>query len=206
MELLHDLAQWILSFADSPWALVILAISSFTESIFNPIPPDALLIAISLLKTQHSIWFATLVILTSVSGALVGHFIGKKFGRPILQMTFKGNRLISDNMITKADQLFDRYGVWAVLIAAFSPIPYKLIAIGAGVLNFDRKVFFIASLIGRTCRFMLIGIFIFFFGEQINQFINDYLGLITWIATGCLLTLIVCLIAYRVFIFKRTRK
>tara|TARA_Y100000590_G_scaffold460709_1_gene620670 strand:- start:60976 stop:61596 length:621 start_codon:yes stop_codon:yes gene_type:complete len=206
LELLHDLAQWILSFADSPWALVILAISSFTESIFNPIPPDALLIAISLLKTQHSIWFATLVILTSVCGALVGHFIGKRYGRPILHVTFKGKRVIPDNMIEKADQLFDRYGVWAVLIAAFSPVPYKLIAIGAGVLNFDRKPFLVASLIGRSFRFMLIGIFIFFYGERINQYINDYLGLITWIVVSSLLALTICLIAYRVFIFKRTSK
>ena len=109
-------------------------------------------------------------------------------------------------MIEKADQLFDRYGVWAVLIAAFSPVPYKLIAIGAGVLNFDRKPFLVASLIGRSFRFMLIGIFIFFYGERINQFINDYLGLITWIVVSSLLALTICLIAYRVFIFKRTSK
>ena len=206
MELQHDLAQWILSFSNSPWALLILSISSFTESIFNPIPPDALLIAISLLKTQHAIWFGVLVTITSVSGALVGHFIGRKFGRPILYVTFKDNRLVSDNLIAKADQLFNKYGAWAVLIAAFTPIPYKLIAIGSGVLNFDRKVFLISSLIGRSCRFMLIGVLIFFYGEKINRFINDYLELLSWIIGGSLLILIFCLIVYRVFIFKRTRK
>ena len=206
MDLQHDLAQWILSFSESPWALLILSVSSFTESIFNPIPPDTLLIAIGLLKTQYSIWFAALVTITSVSGALVGHFIGRKFGRPILYVTFRGNRLISNNVIAKADQLFDKYGVWAVLIAAFTPIPYKLIAIGSGVLNFDRKLFLISSLIGRSCRFMSIGVLIFFYGEKINKFINNYLELLSWLVGGSLLLLIICLIVYQVFIFKRTRK
>ena len=96
--------------------------------------------------------------------------------------------------------------MWAVLISAFTPIPYKLIAIGSGVLNFDRKVFLIASLIGRSCRFMLIGVLIFFYGEKINKFINDYLEILTWIVGGSLLILIVCLIVYRVFIFKQKTK
>ena len=203
MDLLHNLAQWILSFSDSPWALLILSFSSFTESIFNPIPPDALLIAMSLLKTQYSIWFAILVTVSSICGALVGHFVGKKFGRPILYVTFKGNRLISDNLIAKADQLFNKYGVWAVLISAFTPIPYKLIAIGSGVLDFDRRSFLIASLIGRSCRFMLIGLLIFFYGEKINKFINDYLETLIWTIAGSLLILVIGLIIYRVFVVKK---
>jgi len=203
LDLIHNLAEWILSFSDSPWALLILSLSSFTESIFNPIPPDALLIAISLLKTEYSIWFAMLVTVSSVSGALIGHFIGRKFGRPILYVTFKGNRLISDNLIAKADQLFNKYGVWAVLISAFTPIPYKLIAIGSGVLDFDRRSFLIASLIGRSCRFMLIGLLIFFYGERINRFINDYLEALTWTIAGSLLILVISLIVYRLFIFKK---
>ena len=201
--MLHNLAQWILSFSDSPWALLILSFSSFTESIFNPIPPDALLIAMSLLKTQYSIWFAILVTVSSICGALVGHFVGKKFGRPILYVTFKGNRLISDNLIAKADQLFNKYGVWAVLISAFTPIPYKLIAIGSGVLDFDRRSFLIASLIGRSCRFMLIGLLIFFYGEKINKFINDYLETLIWTIAGSLLILVIGLIIYRVFVVKK---
>ncbi len=202
MGLQHDLAQWILSFSESPWALITLALSSFTESIFNPIPPDALLIAMSLIDTQNAIWFAILVAATSVLGALLGHFIGKKFGRPILYFKIRGTRLISDKVIDKADALFNKYGVWAVIIAAFTPIPYKVFAIGSGVLNFDRKAFVIASLIGRSCRFLLIGFLIFFYGERINEFVENYLGILTWIIGAGLIILIIGLICYRVFMTK----
>ena len=88
-------------------------------------------------------------------------------GRPIL------SRFTSNSRIDLAESLFDRYGGWAVLAAAVTPIPYKVFAILAGVLQYDRGKFFIVSLIGRGVRFLGLGVLLFLFGEQIQIFLEE---------------------------------
>ena len=171
----------MLDFAYSDLAILILAISSFTESIFFPIPPDPLLIGIAVRQPENAIWLAALVTVSSVAGAFVGHWLGKRFGRPILR------RIVSEKKIAAVEGMFNKYGAWAILIAAFTPIPYKVFTITAGMLGMDRRSFIIASLIGRGARFFLIGGLILVFGDEIEVFIEDNFELMTLAFTAALI-------------------
>lgn len=167
MDFFDGLTTWFAGFAGSEWAIVVLAVATFLESILSPIPPDPLLIPMSVLRPEMAIWYGLVATIASLSGALVGHWLGSRFGRPIL------SRFTSESKVDLAESLFDRYGAWALLAAAVTPIPYKLFAILAGVLKFDRKRFLIISLIGRGARFIGLGILFFLFGEQIQHFIEQ---------------------------------
>lgn len=197
MAWLHDLSDWLLGFAESGWAIGILALSTFTESIFNPIPPDPLLIAIAVLQPHNAIWLALLATGASVAGAFVGHWLGGRLGRPIAE------RLFPEKYIVRGEELFERYGVWAILIAAFTPVPYKVFAILAGVLGFDRKLFLIASLIGRGARFLLIGALILAFGEEIEAWMEGNLAWITGAVGGALIAAVAAYVIYRVWRSRR---
>ena len=173
LELLHDLSDWLLSFADSDWAIAVLLVSSFAESIFFPIPPDPLLLAVALVQQPIAVLLGVLVAVASVVGAVVGHALGMRLGRPILA------RMFSESRVAYVDRLFERYGVWAILIAAFTPVPYKVFAIAAGVWHMDRRKFIIASAIGRGARFGTIGLLVFLFGEEIEAFLTDNFEILT---------------------------
>ena len=163
----------MLDWAASPWAPVALFIFSFWESSFFPIPPDPLLIAMAVASPEYSLVFAAICTVASVSGAALGYLIGNRGGRPIV------NRLFKPDKVQAAERLYNRYDVWAVGAAAFTPIPYKVFTITAGMaqLNFPR--FMIASTIGRGARFFLVGTLIFFFGPTIQGWIDDYFEYLT---------------------------
>ena len=180
IDLLHDLSEWVVGFASSDWAILALAIAAFTESIFFPIPPDPLLVAVALAQQSLALWLALLVTLSSVAGAVVGHWLGGKLGRPVLM------RLFSEEVVALAERWLERYGVWATLLAAFTPIPYKVFTITAGVLHLDRRTFIVASLVGRGVRFVTIGVLVMIFGQEIERFMADNFELAT-VAVGLIL-------------------
>ena len=193
-ELLTRLTHWVVDFAESDWAILILAANSFTESIFFPIPPDLLLIGIAVLDPDRALWLAGIVTGASVAGAVVGHWLGRRFGRPLL------HRFVAESKILTVERMFQKYGAWAVLVAAFTPIPYKVFAIVAGALDLDRRRFVLASLAGRGARFFAIGVLIFAFGEDIEDFISGSSFVILTIAAAAVLLVglgIVALIARR---------
>ena len=167
IELARELSHWLIGFADSEWAVAVLAATAFTESIFFPIPPDALLIGMSLIHPNAALLFAAVTTVSSVAGAVAGRWLGKRFGRPVL------DRFVSSEKVDKVEALFNRYGVWAILIAAITPIPYKVFAITAGVLNMPQMPFIIASLIGRGARMLTVGALIFLFGDAIQGFLEE---------------------------------
>lgn len=171
--MLRSFSHWVEGFADSPWAVAVLVINSFTESIFNPIPPDPLLIGMAALNQNLALLYAALVTVSSVLGALVGHWLGLKLGRPIVL------KFISEKKVERVETMFHRYGAWAILVAAFTPIPYKVFAVTAGILELDRRPFLIMSVIGRGARFFLLGGLIFFFGSAIQDFIETRFELLT---------------------------
>jgi membrane protein YqaA with SNARE-associated domain len=181
IELLRSFSNWVESFADSPWAIVILVVNSFTESIFNPIPPDPLLIGMSVINQNLALVYAALVTISSVLGALVGHWLGLRLGRPLVL------KFISAKKVDRVEAMFQKYGSWAVLIAAFTPIPYKVFAVTAGVLEMDRRPFMVVSIIGRGARFFLLGGLIFFFGEAMRDFIETRFEILTIIFSILLL-------------------
>ena len=84
MDFFGELTTWFAGFAGSEWAIVVLAVATFLESILSPIPPDPLLIPMSVLRPEMAIWYGLVATIASLSGALVGHWLGSRFGRPIL--------------------------------------------------------------------------------------------------------------------------
>ena len=193
-DLLHDLSDWTLSLAESEWALVLLALVAFSESIFFPIPPDPLLIAIGIADPSVAIWAAALATLASVAGGIVGHYLGRRVGRPLLY------KFVSEDKVSRAEALFERYGAWAILAAAITPIPYKVFTILAGVMNLRMRPFLLASLVGRSIRIMTVGVLIYIFGESVREFIDHNFELLT---VGAMGIMIVMVLAY--FVFRRMR-
>lgn len=163
----------MLDWAGSPWAPVALVLFAFWESSFFPIPPDPLLIGMSIANPNMALVYALIATIASVAGAALGYYIGKLGGRPIV------NRLFKEDKIRTAEGLYQRYDVWAVTAAAFTPIPFKVFTITAGVADLNFPRFIIASAIGRGGRFFLVGILVFIFGEQIETAIDQYFEIFT---------------------------
>ena len=177
-------------FAESEWSLIILGIMTFFESVFSPLPPDPLLIAMALLSPNQAILFGVICTIFSVLGAVFGYGLGKWFGKPLL------SKMISESLIDKSEDFFNRYGVWAILIAAFTPIPYKVFAILSGILQLNMKKFLIASLIGRGGRFITLGVLIAIFGDDIRGFLENEFQTLTILGGAFLVLTLVGIWAY----------
>ena len=168
MELISDLKHWVLAWGDSPWGSLALFVLAFWESSFFPIPPDGLMIALAAGNLPFALGFSGLATAGSLLGAMLGYWIGLRGGRPVL------NRFFSAKRIHYVEQQYQKRDIWAVTIAAFTPIPYKVFAIGAGAFRLNFRRFMLASLIGRGGRFFLVGILITVFGTQIETIVDDY--------------------------------
>lgn len=190
MHLLNNLTLWFQGFAESDWALIVLALGAFSESIVFPVPPDPLLIPMGVLNPDSALWYAALATVASVLGAIVGHWLGKTFGRPLLE------RFVSEKKIQIGESIFDKYGVWTILVAAITPVPYKVFTILAGVLELDMKRFVLASIIGRSVRFMSLGVLLFLFGEEIRNFLDANFQIFTVIMGGALIALLLGIWAF----------
>ncbi len=171
MDILHDLIAWTTSWADSPYGGLALFVIAFAESSFFPVPPDALLIPLALAKTSWALLFAVVATVGSTVGGILGFCIGDKGGRPFLQRFFKPEK------VALVQGYYRRYDVWAVGMAGFTPIPYKLFSISAGAFGLDLKRFVLASIVGRGGRFFLVGLAILFFGESVKAFLDEYFDL-----------------------------
>ncbi|NLF13355.1 MAG: DedA family protein [Anaerolineaceae bacterium] len=171
MELLRNLIEWTAGWAASPYGGVALFAIAFAESSFFPVPPDVLLIPLALARTAWALLFAAIATGGSLAGGLLGYYIGDKGGRPLLQRFFKQEK------VSLVQNYYRRYDVWAVGLAGFTPIPYKLFSISAGAFGLDLKRFMLASAIGRGGRFFLVGLVILIFGESVKVFLDQYFEL-----------------------------
>ncbi len=160
----------------APWFLGGL---SFAESSFFPIPPDVMLAPMSMAQPKQAWWFASLTTLASVLGGLLGYAIGHFFFGLMEPLVVEGGRYAEPFAATKA--WFQEWGVWAIFIAGFSPIPYKIFTISAGVLHMALVPFVIASAIGRGARFFLVAALMAWGGERMEGVLRDYVDRIGWI-------------------------
>lgn len=159
------------SLADSPYALSVLFILAFTESSFFLIPPDVLLIPLAIANPAWALFYGFLTTSASVLGGMFGYWIGFVGGRPFLKKFTKREK------IKIIQHYYRKYDVWAVAIAAFTPIPYKLFTISAGVFAINFARFVLASALGRGGRFFAISILIFLFGPAVKYFLENYFEL-----------------------------
>jgi membrane protein YqaA with SNARE-associated domain len=169
---LRRLYDWVIRWAQTPygtWALFLLA---FCESSFFPIPPDVLLIALAVAVPAKALRYALVCSAGSVVGGCLGYFIGWQL------MAVVGEKIIHfyrfETQMETIRDLFHRYDAWAIGIAGFTPIPYKVFTIAAGAFKVDFAVFFLASMISRSARFFIVGGLIYAFGPRIQTFIDRY--------------------------------
>lgn len=154
---------------------------AFTESTVFPIPPDVILMPLALMSPRLAWWYALLTTVSSVLGALVGYFVGRKAGRPVLR------RFFSEEVIKQVELLFVRYGGWAVGIAAFTPVPFKVFTFGAGIFGVPLVTFTTVSAAGRGARFFFEGALVFFLGEQAQTYLGTKFEVATLALTAALL-------------------
>jgi membrane protein YqaA with SNARE-associated domain len=152
---------------------------SFAESSFFPIPPDVMLAPMALAKPEKAWWYATITTITSVLGGVFGYLIGY-FAFELVQPWIEQFGYLQ--RFEKAQVWFEQWGFWVVLIAGFSPIPYKVFTIAAGTLSLLLPVFVIASLIGRGSRFFMVAGLIRWGGERLEKHIRQYVEWLGWLS------------------------
>ncbi|MFN2121786.1 MAG: YqaA family protein [Anaerolineales bacterium] len=160
----------------APWYLAGL---SFSESSFFPIPPDVMLAPMSMAKPRAAFRLAALTTAASVLGGLLGYLIGHFAFDLITPLVTEGGRYAKP--FAAAEAWFEKWGVWAVLIAGFSPIPYKVFTISAGVLHMALIPFLIASAVGRGGRFFLVSALMAWGGERMESGLRTYVDRVGWI-------------------------
>lgn len=186
MKLVRRLYDWVLKWADTPYGAPALAVLAFVESSFFPIPPDVLLIALTLGNRSKWVKFALICAVGSVVGGIVGYGIGWGIWQSVEQFFFDYVPGFSLEKFESVQGLYERFNFWIVFVAAFTPIPYKVITITAGVFGINFPMFVIATVVGRSARFFLVGYLLHRFGEPIQTVIDKYFNLLTLVA-GALL-------------------
>lgn len=139
------------------------------------------MIPLALINPASAIFYAFVTTVSSVLGGTFGFWIGEKGGKPILY------RLVKQERIELVKTLYNRFDIWAVGIAALTPIPYKVFTISAGVFDLDFKRFILASILGRGGRFFLVGGLIWLFGAPIKSFLENYFELAIVLFTAVLI-------------------
>lgn len=184
---LQRLYQWVLHWAETPYGLTALVVIAFVESSFFIIPPDVLLIALCMGAPKKSFKFALWCAVGSVAGGAFGYYIGyaaEPLGRWIIF-----DLLHYGSAWNKVAELYGQNAFLAILTAAFTPIPYKVFTIAAGVFHEQVSLgtLLAASAIGRTGRFMLVAAAIYYFGPPIKRLLDKYLEIFTVVFTVLLI-------------------
>lgn len=195
---LRGLYDWTLQWAETPYGTPALFLLAFVEASFFPVPPDVLLMALALGHPRRALRFASVCTAGSVLGGVLGWYIGlglwAGMGVPPACPEFGGGALLFEGIPgfscekfgTVADYYQDNAGM-ALFTAAFTPIPYKVFTIAAGVFHVSLPTLVIASVAGRGARFFGVAGLIRLFGPQVKSFIERRFELMTLLFTALLL-------------------
>ena len=178
---LRRLYDWVLSWASHPYAPAALFLIAFAESSFFPIPPDVLLIALALGAPERGLRLALVTTAGSVLGGLAGYGIGYGLMASIGQAILDFYGLHAE--FGRIQHWYLTYDVWAVGVAGFTPIPYKVFTIAAGAFDMDLWRFTAASAVSRGARFFLVAALIYYYGAAIRRFIERYFNALTVLFT-----------------------
>lgn len=178
MKLFSRLLAKVLKWSRHRHAQYYLSGLSFAEACVLPFPPpDVMLAPMSLANPPRAWWFASVTTVTSVLGGLLGYLIGLFFFELLSPLLH--NYGYWEEYLT-AESKFKQWGVWAVFIAGFSPIPYKIFTISAGVLQMSILPFVIASLFGRGARFFLVAGLMVLGGEKMQKQLHRHVDFVGW--------------------------
>lgn len=179
MRLFSSLYDRVMAWSRHPHAPWYLGGLSFAESSFFPIPPDVMLAPMSMAQPKRAWEYALLTTVASVLGGLLGYAIGVFAFELVEPLVGEGGRY--HERFAAAEAWFAEWGIWAVFIAGFSPIPYKIFTITAGVLHMALLPFVLASLIGRGSRFFLVAALMAWGGERMEGLLRRYVDRIGWL-------------------------
>ncbi|MBP9723095.1 MAG: DedA family protein [Gammaproteobacteria bacterium] len=176
----------VLAWAEHPLAVRSLMGLSFIEAFCFPIPPDVMLAPMTMAKPQKAWYYALITTLCSVLGGVLGYFLGlwafHLVAQPILEY------FNAMGLYQKALFWFDQWGICIVLIAAFTPVPYKLFTIAAGAMQMNLPLFILVSLLGRGTRFFLVCSLFKFGNKYLSQWIQRWIDAVGW---GALILIII---------------
>lgn len=185
--------DWCIAAADKPYALWILAAVAFAESSFFPVPPDIMLLPMSLARPQRAWLFAALCTVASVAGGVLGYAIGAllydSLGQWLIHLYGLGD---------KVDAFRASYAQWGALIIigkGLTPIPYKLVTITSGFAGYNIWLFILCSIIARGGRFFVVAVVLNRYGDVIRAEIEKRLGL--WVAIGAAVIVLGFVIAFK---------
>jgi membrane protein YqaA with SNARE-associated domain len=177
-SLLHRLYGRMLALAEGPHALWVMAVVSFTEASFFPLPPDPLLVPMMLAKPRRAWFYAGVCTVASVLGGLLGYAIGAllydTIGKPILE-AYKLTAAFAHFQST-----FVEWGAWIIVAKGLTPIPFKLVTIACGTVHLDLATFVISCIVTRGARFFLIAALLRRYGDRARVMIDKHLHAVTW--------------------------
>jgi membrane protein YqaA with SNARE-associated domain len=180
--MLRRLYDWCIAAADKPYATWLMGAVSFVESSFFPIPPDVMLIPMSLARPDRAWFYATVCTVTSVAGGLLGYFIGAvlydSIGLWLIQLYGYGNK------VEAFRQAYAQWGAWIILIKGVTPIPYKIVTIASGFAGYNIFMFVLLSLVARGMRFYLLAFLLNRYGAKAREIIEERLTF--WVTLGAI--------------------
>src|SRR5215510_12346544 len=166
--------DWCIAAAYKPYAMWLMGLVSFLESSFFPIPPDTMLIPMSLARPEKAWTYATLCTVTSVAGGVLGWVIGAylydTIGHWLIQLYGYGDK------VEAFREAYARWGSWIILLKGVTPIPYKIVTITSGFAGYNLALFILFSFIARGMRFYLTAFLLNRYGERARAIIEERLG------------------------------
>jgi membrane protein YqaA with SNARE-associated domain len=184
--MLRRIYDWCIAAADKPYALWILTAVSFAESSFFPIPPDVMLIPMSLAKPRRAWLYAAVCTAASVAGGVLGYSIGAllydSIGQWLIGLYGYGDK------VEAFRSSYAQYGAWIILLKGLTPIPYKIVTITSGFAGYDLWLFILFSIIARGGRFFVAAVLMNRFGDVIRAEIEKRLGFWVAVATALLVS------------------
>jgi len=192
--MLKSLYQKVLGYAAHPRATPILCLVAFIEASFFPIPPDLFLVSMGLAKPKKAITLAMYTTFFSVLGGLAGYAIGKYLWDGLDGFFFE--YLIHPDKFEKVRILYENNAFSAIFLSGYTPIPYKIFTISAGVFDISHKTFLTASILGRSMRFFLFAGTIYIYGDRASKWVEDHIQTLLTISS---LILIAAFIAFKVY-------
>lgn len=183
MKLFSALYARVIRWSKHPQAPAILGLVSFTEASFFPIPPDVMLVSMGLAKPARVLFYTFITFICSILGAVLGYAIGYFLLDNIYPVIVYLNYESAYNTV---QSWFHTWGFWSMVIAAFTPIPFKVFTIAAGAVHMNMMQFLLGCFLGRACRFYLLGGLLYFFGQKLDQLLVKSIDILGWIVIASL--------------------
>ncbi len=191
---IKSIYEWVISLSESNHGRISLALISFCEAIFFPIPPDILLIPLCLGKRKGIFSFFMICSISSILGGITGYFLGQSiwWSNPdqfsaVAYLFFNFIPGFSEAAFYSIKSQYELYDFWIIFTAGFTPIPFKLFTISAGAFHISFPMFILASGISRSLRFLILSLLLYKFGENIREFIERYFNILAVIFTVLLI-------------------